>query len=35
MIKDITGIPLLILIGATIIDCVIIAISFRSFVSNK
>lgn len=32
MIKDISGIPLIILIGATIIDCGLIAIAFRSFI---
>lgn len=34
MIKDISGIPLLILIGATIIDCLIIAVAFKSFITN-
>lgn len=35
MIKDIAGTPLLILIGAGILDCGLIAYAFRYFLKKK
>jgi len=34
MIKDISGLPLIILIIAGIIDCGLIAVAFRYFIKN-
>lgn len=35
MIKDISGIPLIILIVATILDLGLVSVAFRSFVKSK
>lgn len=35
MIKDISGIPLIILIVATILDLGLVSVAFRSFVKGK
>lgn len=35
MIKDISGVPLIILIIATILDMGLVAVSFRDFLKNK
>lgn len=35
MIRDISGLPLIILVIATIVDLILVAVAFRSFIKNK